>query len=109
MTFFSATTFFPFSHESTRSTTHAPRLCRGEQDVEGGAAAFESANIPASETICITHNDFRFDNVVLDRDDPTRIIHRIVGDAVAGDPAPALAAQAELTTTSRRKQPKRNR
>jgi aminoglycoside phosphotransferase (APT) family kinase protein len=31
-------------------------------------------HIPADETICVTHNDYRFDNIVLDRDDPTRII-----------------------------------
>lgn len=31
-------------------------------------------NLPPSERICITHNDFRFDNLVLDRDDPTHII-----------------------------------
>ncbi|RWU11571.1 phosphotransferase family protein [Pseudidiomarina gelatinasegens] len=31
-------------------------------------------NMPQQETICMTHNDFRFDNLVLDVDDPTRII-----------------------------------
>jgi aminoglycoside phosphotransferase (APT) family kinase protein len=31
-------------------------------------------NIPSSERICVTHNDFRLDNAVLDRNDPTRII-----------------------------------
>src|SRR5687767_1779977 len=32
------------------------------------------AKIPAHETICVTHNDYRFDNIVLDRDDPTHLI-----------------------------------
>ena len=44
-------------------------------------------NMPAQETICITHNDFRFDNVVLDPNDPTHI--RGVLDwelATLGDP-----------------------
>lgn len=31
-------------------------------------------HLPARETICMTHNDFRFDNLVLDSSDPTRII-----------------------------------
>jgi|TARA_R110002020_G_scaffold122708_3_gene278489 aminoglycoside phosphotransferase (APT) family kinase protein len=31
-------------------------------------------NMPKQESICMTHNDFRFDNLVLDVDDPTRII-----------------------------------
>jgi aminoglycoside phosphotransferase (APT) family kinase protein len=30
-------------------------------------------NMPASETICVTHNDFRFDNVVLDPADSTGV------------------------------------
>jgi aminoglycoside phosphotransferase (APT) family kinase protein len=30
-------------------------------------------HIPDDERICVTHNDFRFDNLVLDHDDPTRI------------------------------------
>ena len=44
-------------------------------------------NIPAKETICITHNDFRFDNLVLDADDPTRIIGVLDWElATLGDP-----------------------
>ena len=44
-------------------------------------------HIPPHETICITHNDFRFDNVVLDRDDPTRIIGILDWElATLGDP-----------------------
>jgi len=31
-------------------------------------------NMPKHETICMAHNDFRFDNLVLDRHDPTHII-----------------------------------
>ncbi|WP_233340211.1 phosphotransferase family protein [Pseudidiomarina tainanensis] len=33
-----------------------------------------NANMPTHETICMTHNDFRFDNLVLDTSDPTKII-----------------------------------
>jgi aminoglycoside phosphotransferase (APT) family kinase protein len=44
-------------------------------------------NIPAQETICLTHNDFRFDNVVLDQDDPTRVIGVLDWElATLGDP-----------------------
>lgn len=32
------------------------------------------AHMPATETICMTHNDFRFDNLVLNSQDPTQII-----------------------------------
>lgn len=32
------------------------------------------ANMPSHETICMTHNDFRFDNLVLDSENPTQII-----------------------------------
>lgn len=31
-------------------------------------------NMPQNERLCMTHNDFRFDNLVLDVDDPTHII-----------------------------------
>lgn len=44
-------------------------------------------NIPAQETLCITHNDFRFDNVVLDVNDPTRVIGILDWElATIGDP-----------------------
>ena len=44
-------------------------------------------NIPAQERICITHNDFRFDNIVLDRADPTHIIGILDWElATLGDP-----------------------
>lgn len=44
-------------------------------------------HIPATEQICITHNDFRFDNMVLDRDDPTRIVGVLDWElATLGDP-----------------------
>ena len=46
-----------------------------------------AANIPSTETICITHNDYRFDNVVLDREEPTRIIGVLDWElATLGDP-----------------------
>jgi len=32
------------------------------------------AHLPATETTCMTHNDFRFDNVVLHPERPTRVI-----------------------------------
>jgi aminoglycoside phosphotransferase (APT) family kinase protein len=32
------------------------------------------AHVPAHEDICVTHNDFRFDNVVLDPGTPTRVV-----------------------------------
>jgi len=45
------------------------------------------ANIPATERICVTHNDFRFDNVVLDPADPTRVIGVLDWElATLGDP-----------------------
>ena len=44
-------------------------------------------NIPATETICLTHNDFRFDNVVLDAHDPTQVIGVLDWElATLGDP-----------------------
>lgn len=44
-------------------------------------------HIPEHETICITHNDFRFDNVVLDRGEPTNIIGVLDWElATLGDP-----------------------
>ncbi|MCC2605835.1 phosphotransferase family protein [Planctobacterium marinum] len=44
-------------------------------------------NMPVSEQICITHNDFRFDNVVLDEHDPTRILGVLDWElATLGDP-----------------------
>lgn len=33
-----------------------------------------SAHVPHDERLCVTHNDFRFDNVVLAPDEPTRVI-----------------------------------
>jgi aminoglycoside phosphotransferase (APT) family kinase protein len=44
-------------------------------------------NIPSKEHICITHNDFRFDNLVLDTEDHTRIIGVLDWElATLGDP-----------------------
>ncbi|MEO0368410.1 MAG: phosphotransferase family protein [Pseudomonadota bacterium] len=44
-------------------------------------------NMPDKEVICLTHNDFRFDNVVLDADDPTRVIGVLDWElATLGDP-----------------------
>jgi len=46
-----------------------------------------AANLPEQETICLTHNDFRLDNLVLDTQDPTRIIGVLDWElATLGDP-----------------------
>ncbi|MBN3789176.1 phosphotransferase family protein [Burkholderia sp. Ac-20353] len=45
------------------------------------------SNLPSHERICITHNDFRFDNVVLDPREPTRVIGVLDWElATLGDP-----------------------
>jgi aminoglycoside phosphotransferase (APT) family kinase protein len=52
-----------------------------------GIMAWLQANIPPDETICMTHNDFRFDNLVLAPDDPTQIIGVLDWElATLGDP-----------------------
>ena len=44
-------------------------------------------NIPEKENICLTHNDYRLDNLVLDTQDPTRIIGVLDWElATLGDP-----------------------
>ncbi|QHJ11710.1 hypothetical protein FX988_01945 [Paraglaciecola mesophila] len=44
-------------------------------------------NMPADEHICLTHNDFRFDNLVLDAQSPTEIIGVLDWElATLGDP-----------------------
>ncbi|MGE5233072.1 MAG: phosphotransferase family protein [Acidobacteriota bacterium] len=49
--------------------------------------AWLSAHLPARERLCVTHNDFRFDNLVLDRQDPTRILGVLDWElATLGDP-----------------------
>ncbi|MBK9668447.1 MAG: phosphotransferase family protein [Thermomonas sp.] len=49
--------------------------------------AWLAANLPAQERICVTHNDFRFDNAVLDPDDPTRVVGVLDWElATLGDP-----------------------
>lgn len=50
-------------------------------------------NIPEREIICMTHNDFRFDNMVLDAKDPTRILGILDWELSAlGDPLMELGA-----------------
>ncbi len=39
-----------------------------------GIMRWLAEHMPPTETICMTHNDFRFDNLVLDSQDPTNII-----------------------------------
>jgi len=49
--------------------------------------AWLQANLPMQERICVTHNDFRFDNVVLDPSDPTRVVGVLDWElATLGDP-----------------------
>ncbi|MDG1904207.1 MAG: phosphotransferase family protein [Arenicella sp.] len=44
-------------------------------------------NLPDKEVICLTHNDFRFDNVVLSGEDPTEVIGVLDWElATLGDP-----------------------
>lgn len=44
-------------------------------------------HLPQKESLCITHNDFRFDNLVLAQDDPTQIIGVLDWElATIGDP-----------------------
>jgi len=46
-----------------------------------------TANMPQDERICITHNDFRFDNVVLDPNDYTKVLGVLDWElATLGDP-----------------------
>ena len=52
-----------------------------------GIATWLRANIPADARSCLVHNDFRFDNLVLDAADPTRIIGVLDWElATIGDP-----------------------
>ena len=45
------------------------------------------ANLPPEAALCVTHNDFRFDNVVLDANAPTRVIGVLDWElASLGDP-----------------------
>jgi aminoglycoside phosphotransferase (APT) family kinase protein len=58
-------------------------------NVPGGEKIMDwlMANLPSQERICMTHNDFRFDNVVLDPDAPTRVIGVLDWElATLGDP-----------------------
>ena len=49
--------------------------------------AWLAASAPADIATCVIHNDFRFDNVVLDRADPTRVIGVLDWEmATIGDP-----------------------
>ncbi|MFT5573838.1 MAG: aminoglycoside phosphotransferase (APT) family kinase protein [Cryomorphaceae bacterium] len=44
-------------------------------------------NMPDKETICLTHNDYRLDNLVLDQSDPTKVIGVLDWElATLGDP-----------------------
>jgi aminoglycoside phosphotransferase (APT) family kinase protein len=44
-------------------------------------------NLPSERRLCVTHNDFRFDNVVLAANDPTRVVGVLDWElATLGDP-----------------------
>ena len=44
-------------------------------------------NVPEDAATCVIHNDFRFDNIVLDADDPTRVVGVLDWEmATLGDP-----------------------
>ncbi len=46
-----------------------------------------ATEVPADSATCVIHNDYRFDNLVLDRNDPTRIIGVLDWEmATLGDP-----------------------
>jgi aminoglycoside phosphotransferase (APT) family kinase protein len=49
--------------------------------------AWLTETMPESEIICLTHNDFRLDNLVLDTNDPTSIVGVLDWElATLGDP-----------------------
>jgi len=52
-----------------------------------GVIAWLAGNLPATERLAVIHNDFRFDNVVLDEREPTRVIGVLDWEmATLGDP-----------------------
>lgn len=52
-----------------------------------GVIKWLADNMPVKETICLTHNDFRLDNLVLNADEPTEIIGVLDWElATLGDP-----------------------
>jgi aminoglycoside phosphotransferase (APT) family kinase protein len=52
-----------------------------------GISDWLSMNMPSKETICITHNDFRLDNMVLDSKQPTQVVGVLDWElATLGDP-----------------------
>lgn len=52
-----------------------------------GIMEWLAAYVPSDGRMCVTHNDFRFDNVVLDPADPTRVIGVLDWElATLGDP-----------------------
>ena len=65
-------------------------------DVDPGedVIAWLEANTPEGDTgICVIHNDYRFDNVVLDKDDPMKVIGVLDWEmATLGDPLMDLGA-----------------
>lgn len=58
-----------------------------------GVRAWLKANVPEDSRTCVIHNDWRFDNVVLDADDPTQVIGVLDWEmATIGDPLMELGS-----------------
>jgi aminoglycoside phosphotransferase (APT) family kinase protein len=76
--------------------------------------AWLAANVPSDVSTCVIHNDFRLDNVVLDRADPTRVVGVLDWEmATLGDPLMDLGsslaywvqADDDLVARATRRQP----
>ena len=53
----------------------------------GGVIAWLAAHVPEDSGLCVVHNDFRLDNLVLDAADPTRVVGVLDWEmATLGDP-----------------------
>lgn len=95
-------------HKIDIQSTGLEKLGKGtgyaKRQIDGWSSRFEKAktwnvpdckfvinwlkdNIPTNERICLIHNDFRFDNVILDPNNPTQIIGVLDWEmATIGDP-----------------------
>jgi aminoglycoside phosphotransferase (APT) family kinase protein len=60
---------------------------RQRMELSESVMAWLAAQQPDDVANCVIHNDFRFDNLVLDRDDPTRVVGVLDWEmATLGDP-----------------------
>ena len=95
-------------HQVDYKTAGLDHIAKGEgytqRQIEGWSKRFRNAktwnvpngesvmkwladNLPEKEVICLTHNDYRLDNLVLDTQDPTKIIGVLDWElATLGDP-----------------------